>query len=238
MIVALTQSCDGLHESCFAAGVPRRFVNVLRAAPNIEAVFRRQAMDTESRSVCRRIKFRDIQLLPGSIRVNGLGRRETSVRMGTTDESVDNSMKNSTTARDPVLATQESQLQGYEAAATSWVIGAGLHVLSFSLLNPASWTTRAMFALAYSHFLLFLLSIRAMCVAVSEGLSDTEVYQQLNLAMAFSALLSAFISVTKFLLQGVVEIAVPATAVVAASLTAIVSLRTWQVTRGSPTCMK
>jgi len=141
---------------------------------------------------------------------------------------------NSTRTAATLEVAVESQLQGYEGAAMVWVIGAGLHMLAFSLLNPASWTTRAMFALAYSHFLLFLLSVRAQCVAVSRGLLEAEVHQQLNLALAFSALLAAFISVTKFLLQGVVEVAVPATALVASALTTVVSLSTWQVRGGKP----
>ena len=76
------------------------------------------------------------------------------------------------------LASPDAQLQGYEAAATVWVFATGLHLLSFSLLNPASWTTRALFALGPSHFLLWLLSIRSLRVAVSKNLLENPTYQQ------------------------------------------------------------
>jgi len=159
---------------------------------------------------------------------------ERGPRAAAMSERASDGVGNSTRTAATLEVAAESQLQGYEGAAMVWVIGAGLHMLAFSLLNPASWTTRAMFALAYSHFLLFLLSVRAQCVAVSRGLLEAEVHQQLNLALAFSALLAAFISVTKFLLQGVVEVAVPATALVASALTTVVSLSTWQVRGGKP----
>lgn len=76
------------------------------------------------------------------------------------------------------LASPDAQLQGYEAAATVWVFATGLHLLSFSLLNPASWTTRALFAMGSSHFLLWLLSIRALRVAVCKNHLENPTYQQ------------------------------------------------------------
>ena len=44
-------------------------------------------------------------------------------------------------------------MEGYSTAATVWVIAAALHLLSFSLLNPATWTTRAVFSLVYTFLL-------------------------------------------------------------------------------------
>ena len=106
------------------------------------------------------------------------------------------------------LTRQQAQyLQAYESAATAWVLASALHMLSFCLLNPASWTTRAMFSLSYSHFLLVLLSIRSLCVAVTEGLCENATYQRLNLALASSAMLAGCVSVSKYIFAGVAEVA-------------------------------
>jgi hypothetical protein len=106
------------------------------------------------------------------------------------------------------LTRQQAQyLQAYESAATAWVLASALHMLSFCLLNPASWTTRAMFSLSYSHFLLVLLSIRSLCVAVTEGLCENATHQRLNLALACSALLAGCVSVSKYIFAGVAEVA-------------------------------
>jgi len=55
---------------------------------------------------------------------------------------------------------------------------------------------------ATSHFLLFLLSIRSLCVGVTEGRLETTPFQQLNLGMAASAFLALLITISKFILQG------------------------------------
>ena len=124
--------------------------------------------------------------------------------------------------------TEEEKLQqGYETTATVWLLAGALHLLSFSLLNPASWTTRAMFSLAYSHFLLWLLTIRALTVGISRRWHQLQTYQQLNVALALSAMLTFLVTVFKFLLKGVVEVAVPATALVASVATLLVSARVW-----------
>ena len=58
-------------------------------------------------------------------------------------ERASDGVGNSTRIAATLEVAVESQLQGYEGAAMVWVIGAGLHMLALSLLNPASWTTRA-----------------------------------------------------------------------------------------------
>jgi len=154
------------------------------------------------------------------------------------------------------LASPDAQLQGYEAAATVWVFAAGLHLLTFSLLNPAVWTTRALFAMGSSHFLLWLLSIRALRVAVSKNLLENPTYQQacnsqkshivalhrkytraltfenlskLNLGLMVSACLAGLVTISKFILQGVAEVAVPLTSLVASTIMVLVSARVWQL---------
>jgi hypothetical protein len=75
--------------------------------------------------------------------------------------------------------------------------------------------------------MLWLLSIRSLITATAEGLEASSIFQQLNLALVTSSLLATVVAITKFLTKGVVEVAVPATLVLASAATTLVATRVW-----------